>query len=72
MLCIYENAHIHRKFCIIFFLGVMPLLSLKVPETVCHRDSSETGQRNFVKLCSYKGHTVYVYTLTGNSDLIIF
>ena len=27
-------------------------------ETVCQRNSSETAQQNFVKLCSYEGHNV--------------
>ena len=27
-------------------------------ESVCQRNSSETARQNFVKLCSYEGHTV--------------
>ena len=49
----------------IFFLGAMRLFELRnltkmkdTTETVCKRNSSETAQQNFVKLCSYEGHNV--------------
>ena len=41
-------------------------------ETVCERNSSETAQHNFMKLCSYEGHTVYMCIFTGNSDSNFF
>ena len=36
----------------------------------CQRNSSETAQQNFVKLCSDEGHNVQICIFTGNADLI--
>ena len=36
----------------------------------CQRNSSETAQQNFMKLCSYKGHNVKMCIFSGNFDLI--
>ena len=59
------DVHIHRKFWFHFFLGVTPFLNLEIwPKwkillnTVCKRNSSETAQQSFVKLCSNEGHNV--------------
>ena len=38
----------------------------------CQRNSSETAQHNFVKLCSYEGHNVQMRISTGNFDSIFF
>ena len=38
--------------------------------TDCQRNSSETPQQNLVKLCTYEGHTVYMFIFTEHSDLI--
>ena len=38
----------------------------------CKRNSSETAQQNFVKLCSYEGHNVQMRISTGNFDSIFF
>ena len=40
--------------------------------TDCQRNSSETAQQNFVKLCSYEGHNVQICKSTGNFDSIFF
>ena len=49
----------------IFFLGAMPLFELRnltkmkdTTETVGQHNSTETAQKNCVKLCSYEGHNV--------------
>ena len=41
-------------------------------ETVCRRNSSETAQQNFSKLCSNEGHNVKMCISTGNFDSIVF
>ena len=41
-------------------------------ETVCQRNSSETAQQNFVKLCSCEGHTMYMCIPRGNFGSIFF
>ena len=41
-------------------------------ETVDQRNSTETAQQNFVKLCSYEGHNMYICISTGNFDCIFF
>ena len=38
----------------------------------CQRNSSETAQQNFVKLCSYEGHNVQMRISTGNFDSFFF
>ena len=38
----------------------------------CQPNSSETTQKNFVKLCSYEAHNVLMCISTGNFDSIIF
>ena len=38
----------------------------------CQRNSSETAQQNFVKLCSYEGHNVYMRISTGYFESIFF
>ena len=35
------------------------------------RNSSETPEQNFVKLCSYEGHNVFMRMSTGNFDSIL-
>ena len=40
-------------------------------KTVCQRNSSETTQQNYLKLCSYEGHNVCICIFTGNADLIL-
>ena len=61
----------------IFFLGIMPFLNIKIwhkwkilLKTVFQRNSSKTALQNFVKLCSYEGHTVLTCISTENSDSI--
>ena len=43
-----------------------------IAKTDCQPNSSETPQQNLLKLCSYEGHTVYMFISTGHSDLIVF
>ena len=38
----------------------------------CQRNSSETAQQNFMKLCSYEGHNAKMHIYTGNFDSIFF
>ena len=40
-------------------------------ETVCQRNSSETAQQNYVKLCRYEGYNVKMGISTGNFDLML-
>ena len=65
----------------IFFLGVTPFFELRysakmkdtcTTETVCQRNSSETAQKNFLKLCSNKGYNVQMCISTGKPDSIFF
>ena len=56
-----------------FFLEVMPIFKLrrnltKIKETT-QNGSSETAIQNFVKLCSYEGHNVFMCIFTGKIDL---
>ena len=43
-----------------------------ITETVCQCNSSETALKNFVKLCSYEGHTMLIGISTGNFGSIFF
>ena len=54
------------------FLRVTPYLAKMkdTTETVCQRNSSETAQQNFLKLCSNEGHNVQMCISTGNFDSI--
>ena len=38
----------------------------------CQRNSSETAQQNFIKLCCNEGHNVWIRISTGNFDSIFF
>ena len=38
----------------------------------CQRNSSETAQQNFLKLCINEGHSVYMHISTTNFDSIFF
>ena len=44
----------------------------KTTNTDCQRNSSETPKKKLVKLCSYEGHTVYMFIFTEHSDLIVY
>ena len=54
-----------------------PSVRLSVCESVlqscfsCQRNSSETAQQNFLKLCSYEGHNAQICISTGNADWIL-
>ena len=39
-------------------------------ETVCQRNSPETAQQNFLKLCCNEGHNVYICKSTVNFNSI--
>ena len=54
-----------QEILIQFFFSESALFELKnlakmkdTTETVCQRNSSETAQQNFLKLCSNEGHNV--------------
>ena len=68
-----------QKILIQLYLGVAPFFNLEIwPKSkillkiVRQHNSTETAQQNFVKLCSYEGHNVYIWIFTGNADLIFF
>ena len=57
----------------VFVPSVSPSVCQSVsPVFFCQRNSSETAQQNFVKLCSYEEHTMQMCIYTGNSDSIFF
>ena len=68
-----------QEFLLPFFLAVMAFLNLDICvkfkillNIVCQRNSSETAQQNFLKLCSNEGHNVQMCISTGNFDSIFF
>ena len=69
------DVHIHRKFWFNFFLVVMPLIWSRYKillKTVRQRNSTETAQQNFVKLCSYEEHNVYRYAFLQEMLIDLF
>ena len=61
----FYNQRNKLEILIIFFSRSYAFFELRnlakmkdTTETVCQRTSSETAQQNFVKLCSYEGHTM--------------
>ena len=55
-----------------------PSVSQSVSQSVrqscfsCQRNSPENAQLNFVNLCNYEGHNVYIRICTGNFHSIFF
>ena len=50
------DAFFPRNYALVEFRNLAKIKD--TTETVCQRNSSETAQLNFLKLCSFKGHNV--------------